>query len=155
MPQTIKKLVVISCILLSACQSNLLTTGSEKAAPEQLPLIGQPWQLITLTGKSVSLGESDKPLSIEFLTKNSVFRGFAGCNNYSGSFSYSNNTIEFGPAMATRKYCANFSAQESHYFTAISNAKYFIIKNQQLIITDKIDQVIAVYEPLKGLQYSQ
>ncbi|MEW6998999.1 META domain-containing protein [Colwelliaceae bacterium BS250] len=143
--------VVMSSMLLSACQNSMISDEST----EQLTLVGQPWQLITLSGKPAILGESQRPLKIEFLTENNVFRGFAGCNNYSGGFTYTDNSIEFGPAMATRKFCADFSEQENKYLMAISNAKYFQIKNQKLTLTDKTDQVIAVYEPLKGLEYSQ
>ena len=133
----------ISIFALLGCQN----TEPSQQEKEQMPktLTGHTWSLQTLTGKDAFLGANNKPLTIEFLDEKLNYRGFGGCNNYSGRYALEDNKIEFGPAMATRKFCEKSMKQETAYFKALSEAATFKIEANTLTISDQLNQVLAIY----------
>lgn len=61
--------------------------------------------------------------------------GNAGCNSYSGSFSYNNNTVSFGPLVRTQVACAeDIMAQEDAYLDALQSAQSYTVTDGTLTI---------------------
>lgn len=138
-------LATFSLIILAGCQ-----IGSEPKEEKSLTLIGQPWQLINLQGKPAILGDNFRPLNIDFLDNKHIFRGFGGCNNYSGRFDHTVDSIEFGPAMATRKHCPNTMDQEMAFFTILDKVVSYKIEDNQLFLFDSKEQILASFKELEA-----
>jgi heat shock protein HslJ len=61
--------------------------------------------------------------------------GYAGCNNFSASYTISGESIIIGSAMATRKFCAEpegIMAQEQQYLQALQNSHTYKLKRDHL-----------------------
>ncbi len=63
--------------------------------------------------------------------------GSAGCNTYTGNFTYNNATLTFTPFITTKMACTdnNMTTQETTYLTALQSATGYQIVNGQLQIT--------------------
>ncbi len=76
----------------------------------------------------------DAPVNIDF-TQQGV-SGSSGCNQYSGTFVYNNNTLTFSPLVSTQKACAeNIMTQESAYLAALQGATGYQVAGNQLQIS--------------------
>ncbi|TRX55222.1 META domain-containing protein [Thalassomonas sp. M1454] len=138
---------LFTLVIFTGCQ-----TASQPEQEKLLTLIGQPWQLVNLQGKPAILGDNFRALNIEFLDNKSVFRGFGGCNNYSGRFDHTSDSIEFGPAMATRKFCPNTMDQEMAFFTILDKVVSYKIADNQLFLFDSKEQILASFQELQSNQ---
>lgn len=61
--------------------------------------------------------------------------GNAGCNNFSSSYTISGENITIGPAMATRKFCAEpagIMEQEQQYLQALQKAHTYKLRRDNL-----------------------
>lgn len=67
----------------------------------------QKWKVIKLEG----LSKLEETPSIEFIESENKVNGFAGCNNFFGSFALNGNNLSFGPLGMTRKMCPDMSAE--------------------------------------------
>jgi heat shock protein HslJ len=91
--------------------------------PQAQGLAGTSWRVIGYNnGKqavtSVLIGTT---LSMSFSSDGRV-SGSAGCNNYTAAYTLSGATLEFGPAAATRKMCADPTGvmdQEQQFLKAL------------------------------------
>lgn len=74
------------------------------------------------------------PVTLNF-TADGV-NGTAGCNQYSGPFEFSDNTITFGDLITTRMACPeDVMGQENAYLSALLAATTFELRDGQLIIS--------------------
>jgi len=62
--------------------------------------------------------------------------GLAGCNNYGATYEVEGDSLRFGPAVSTKKSCADEAVmqQELAYLQALSQATRYRIEEGQLII---------------------
>lgn len=67
------------------------------------------------------------------LQRNGIIEGFAGCNNFRGSYLLTGQTIKFGPLLATKMYCPAM-AVENNLFKALEEAKEFLVVEDQLYL---------------------
>lgn len=69
----------------------------------------------------------EAPVTLDF-TQQGV-SGSAGCNQYSGTFVYNNNTLTFNPLVTTQMACADaaVNAQEQAYLAALQAATLYSI----------------------------
>lgn len=106
----------------------------------------QKWKVVQLEG----LDDITAAPSIEFIeTKNQV-NGFAGCNNYFGSFEINGNNLSFGPLGMTRKMCPDMSVENlmMGYLDKISTYEF---SEGTLILKNKNDEALIHCEPVSGM----
>ncbi len=84
-----------------------------------------------------------KPTIIFDLEGNKI-SGFAGCNQYNGSFIKKDNTITFNGIVATKMYCKNISVEEN-FLKALSNTVSYKITENKLLFLDKSDTVLITF----------
>ncbi|MEP6986033.1 MAG: META domain-containing protein, partial [Chloroflexota bacterium] len=98
-------------------------------------LAGVHWVLVSMGPTAAPVAAiADTAVNIDF-TQQGV-SGSSGCNQYSGTFIYNNNTLSFSPLVSTQLACAdNIMAQESAYVAALQSATGYQIANGQLQIT--------------------
>lgn len=68
------------------------------------------WTLTSIEGEDMASLFPDKPATMEMTADGKVF-GNAGCNTYRSTFKLEENTITFGPAMATKMACPSLKGE--------------------------------------------
>lgn len=109
------------------------------------PVVGGNASLGGLAGVNwvlSSFGPAAAPVAVQpGTTVTAVFApdgvaGNAGCNQYSGPFTYDNANITFSPLITTKVACDQpIMDQETAYLTALQSATSYAINNGQLQIT--------------------
>lgn len=73
------------------------------------------WSLTSIDGDMATLFKADKP-TMELSNDGKVF-GNAGCNTYRGTYTLEENTLAFGPLMATKMACPSLEGE--NLFTSL------------------------------------
>lgn len=110
---TLKQIWRIALVLavlagLGACGTHEVPTMNESAIRQAL--VGKTWTLRSIVARDYS---DDPARTLKFAADGTV-EGFGGCNGFTGTYSLSNDTIEFGPLAATHKSCGP-GLDESEY----------------------------------------
>ncbi|CAN7321416.1 META domain-containing protein [Pararhizobium sp. LjRoot238] len=114
-----------SCVLLDP--TSVLTVSAESVPAE---LVGT-WLAEDIDGGSVI---DDLQTTLE-INDDGTYSGFAGCNNYTGTFNLKGNDIIFGPAGATRKMCVPaVMDQEMKFFDALKSGLSWRIEDTKLVL---------------------
>jgi polar amino acid transport system substrate-binding protein len=112
-------------------------------------LTGKTWVLTALTD-----GVSDmiSPLASSQVTaefgEDSQLTGSAGCNSYNSAYSAAEGVMTIGPAVSTRKFCAEPAGvmdQEAIYLALLPGAAAYTVENGELTLLNGVGQPIAVF----------
>lgn len=119
-----------------------------KAQSQQLA--GTSWSVLSYNnGKQgvVSVNAATK-LTAAF-AKDGSLTGFAGCNNYAGTFKGTSPRISISQLSSTRKYCATPKGvmdQESQYLAALPTAATYRIEGRTLEMRTKSGAIAADFQ---------
>ncbi len=118
-------------------------------ATEPLSLAGQTWIMTFYNnGKGGAVSAlAGVNVTADFDEKGNL-SGSAGCNNYSSTYETDGDAITIGPALTTRKACAEpdgIMDQESQYLAAIQNAAVYSIRGNDLELRDADGSLMASY----------
>lgn len=108
------------------------------------------WKLIELNGKPVEMMRSQrKEAYLQLREENQEVRGFAGCNNFSGTFETTGSQISLSALMTTRKACVDIMSTEVQFLAVLEQVTSFMISEESLTLSntagDSAAQFIAVY----------
>jgi heat shock protein HslJ len=112
-------------------------TFEEEVPPVALPLVGTTWALTTIaSGDAVSSVLNGTEVSAEF-TADGTVSGSAGCNRYSGSYTWTGDQLSFSPLSSTKMACADdVMAQESAFLASMGDVASFAIEGSELTLSD-------------------
>jgi heat shock protein HslJ len=82
--------------------------------------------------------------SIEF--KDGQISGSVGCNSFGGEYNVEDNTITFGPVMATEMFCEAVAEQEEATFAVLHGKATFTLDGNTLTITSEDGNTVLVLE---------
>lgn len=99
------------------------------------------WKLKTLNGNKIFTPESGKDIFIRFSSADKRVNGFAGCNNFFGTYKSDKNDIAIGPVASTEMYCEAMMKTEMEFFKSLSAAKKFKIKGNYLQLYDSVKTI--------------
>ena len=104
-----KKTLFLSLILLSVFASGCCSKKDTdaKSANDKPNFYGTTWELEYISGPRIAfegLYPEEKP-TLVFTEKESTYGGNSSCNGYSGKFTKKENTITFGDAIKTMRFC--------------------------------------------------
>ena len=99
------------------------------------PLEGAVWQLKELPGpQSAALGRLTRPVTIRF--ESGQLSGFAGCNNFSGSYSLTGDELKIGPVASTQMACPEpGSSVENAFHAALAGTLRYAVDGDGLSAT--------------------
>lgn len=105
------------------------------------------WLLVELGGEPIELAEAERAPSVSFDETANRAEGFAGCNNFFGSYSVDGSSLTFGPIGATRMACPGTDDDvEARYLAALGHTRSWRIKSRKLqFLADDI--VLAQFTP--------
>ena len=111
----------------------------EYTAEDPLTLENTSWQATGINnGRGGVVSSATTSRVIAMFTDGKV-TGSAGCNNYSASYEISNSHITIGPAMTTRRQCAEpegIMVQEQEFLQALAVATQYTLMADRLELRD-------------------
>ena len=112
-------------------------TFDEEVSPVALPLVGTTWTLTTIaSGDAVSSVLNGTEVTAAF-TADATVSGSAGCNRYSGSYTWTDDQLSFSALASTKMACADdIMAQESAFLASMGDVASFAIEGSQLTLSD-------------------
>jgi len=103
------------------------------SAPARLD--GAAWRLTELSGvQSAALAKLDRPVALRL--ESGRLSGFAGCNNFSGSYALTGDQLKIGPVASTQMACPEpGSSIESAFHKALSGTLRYAVDGDHLTAT--------------------
>jgi heat shock protein HslJ len=127
-------LVVLALVVLAACtssgSSSAATAGTSAGGATTLD--NTTWNLTSIGGADIA---ADATPTLVFGTGGMV-SGLAGCNNFIGTATVGEGTIEFGPLATTRMACADeaISQLETDYLAALDETATWTMEGDSLVL---------------------
>lgn len=110
--------------------------GCAKAAPDGASparsAVNIDWRLVAVAGAPAGNGANGQPATLRLDDVGQRASGYAGCNQFSGSYTLSGNSLTFGPLAMTRMACATGDALERSYSTALEQTTAFKVTSKGL-----------------------
>lgn len=109
------------------------------------------WQLNAISTNSNKVPITTvPPVTLKF-TENSV-NGFAGCNNYNGTYQQQQNRLQIGNIVSTKKVCSPPKMQiEREFLAALSNVqRYEVATNGELRLSNQNQSKTLILTPLSS-----
>ena len=73
-------------------------------------------------------------------------RGFAGCNQFGGTYEISGSSLKLGALLSTKMLCAEFQSLEDRYLQALGRVAAWKIYGEQLELYDAKRVLLARFE---------
>jgi heat shock protein HslJ len=125
---------VLVLVVLAACTASGGSTATAGPAEPAgaATLDGTTWNLTSIGGADIA---ADATPTLVFGTGGMV-SGLAGCNNFTGTATIGEGTIEFGPLATTRMACAEeaISQLETEYLAALDEAATWTMTGDSLTL---------------------
>ncbi|NTV00779.1 MAG: META domain-containing protein, partial [Methanoregulaceae archaeon] len=123
-----------------------------KAPPNMMtaaPLTGTTWYLTSFVDAKGTIWSpvAGAPISLLF-SNDGKLSGNGGCNQYTGSYTMSGNTLAISPTFArTAMYCgeAGVMDREDTYLTVLPQMTKYMINGNQLTLSDGTGKVTMLY----------
>ncbi|MCI5130586.1 MAG: META domain-containing protein [Candidatus Electrothrix sp. EH2] len=103
------------------------------------------WYLIELAGRAAKPEQMNKK-TLPFLKVqrgDQLIQGFAGCNNFTGSWLFTDNDFIFSRIKATRMACPVGMEVEDAFLRALDNTRGYTIRGNILSLRDQKGRVLA------------
>jgi putative lipoprotein len=118
--------------------------SSAQAQAAQAALRGTQWSLVEIEGKVLSLPEGRRAPTLQ-LTDGGRASGFAGCNQWSASYTSTGDDLRLSAMIMTRMFCNDAMDLEKQYSTALEAARSYRIKDGRLeLLAD--GKTVAAFE---------
>ncbi|MBD55998.1 MAG: META domain-containing protein [Pseudoalteromonas sp.] len=119
-----------------------VTVSKVSAKKPDVTLVNTYWKAITINDEAVTV-ETKEPF-IQFKEDGSP-NGFLGCNNFSGSYEVSGQTLTFNPLASTEKMCISQMDIEAAMSAALAATAQFTINGEKLILLDDSSEPVATF----------
>ena len=125
--------MLLSLVLLSSVKSE---TGGIRPAANGIE--GPEWQLVEVSGSPVSPLAGKKQPHIIFDPSKKQATGFAGGNNFFGSYELGESALKFGPVGSTRMACPDLeTGLETEVFKTLDKTRAWKISDGILLLMDE------------------
>ena len=123
-------IIGMAMVLVSCIKQGMQTSGAKTATIENIQ-----WYLTEVGGSPVSPMAGDKQPHILLDPARKQATGFAGCNNFFGSYELDGASLTFGPMGATRMACPDLeTGLEASVFEALENTRKWKIEGGDLLL---------------------
>ncbi|WPD23818.1 MAG: META domain-containing protein [Candidatus Electrothrix scaldis] len=115
------------------------------------------WYLTELAGKTVTPESVTNPPFLKVQSGEQLIQGFAGCNNFTGSWLFADNDFVFSRIRSTRMACPLGMEVEDAFLQALDATRRYAIKGDILSLHDRRGRVLArlrYSRPLTDLDFS-
>lgn len=131
--------------------AEIMPINENEEFEKELEANGNNWLLskVTVNQKAVDMSMNvPAPLTLQFDTTNNTYKGFGGCNNFSGTYTSADNYVfDFGATVSTKMACPVTMELENSIFKAMDDAVSYGVKGNALVFTSKDGYTELVYTP--------
>jgi len=118
----------------------LVEVYEKKKTQEKVSLINK-WKVISMRGVD-KLTENP---TLKFDDQEKKISGFAGCNNFFGTFDPDTNQMDFSKMGVTRKMCPDMTV-ENNFLNNLRDISHYEIEGKQLFFYDKNNELLMTCE---------
>lgn len=119
-------------LMFMGCGTTNTKTMNETAT-SNTELTNHFWLLETLNGEMVTHPDDPRKIGFEMDATEGRVSGFAGCNNFMGSYALSNSTkIQFSQMASTKMACFNSTFDENEFLRIFDQIDSYRIDNGKL-----------------------
>lgn len=104
------------------------------------------WKLMSIGDNAVETIVGARELFVQFMLEENQVRGFAGCNNFMGSYQVDGNTLQLTPMAGTRKMCPSGMDQEQAFLQAFTDVVGYQIEGEQLKLQNAAGETLLAFE---------
>jgi heat shock protein HslJ len=146
-------LLLTGSILAAACSTPADANPNAPSPPASsaqtpsahTPLRGTQWSLVELDGKAVVTPQGERAPTLLLAADGSRANGFAGCNQWSASYTATDDTLRMTAMIMTRMFCTGRMDLEKDYAAALEAARRYRVTNSRLeLLVDS--KVVAAFE---------
>jgi len=123
----VMRIEVLGFLALAGCAASAPSTSGPAASPVNIE-----WRLVAVAGSPAGTGANGQPATLRLDDVGQRASGYAGCNQFSASYTLSGNALTFGPLAMTRMACATGDALERSYATALEQTTEFKVTSKGL-----------------------
>jgi len=132
-------------LLVSCIKSETGDTG-----PAATNIEGTNWELVESGGIPVSPLAGEREPFVKFDVEKKQAAGYAGCNNFFGSYELDGSSLTFGPIGTTRMFCEGESGEvELRFMQALEQIRSWEIRDGVLLLL-KDSKVLARFKMVRG-----
>ena len=127
-----RQALLLAAFVMGCTKSPAPADSASPAAGHAQAITGREWKLVELEGRANPTGAGGRQVTLRFEQGRAA--GFAGCNQYGGSYTVRGDSITFGPAAATRMACSEGMDVEQAYLSALPQIVRFTIADSTLTL---------------------
>ena len=133
-----KKSILVVCIIALFSSCNGTKNTAQKVAKGEIP--SGKYEIRSINGAAVY------KLFFEVDASEKRIFGKTNCNNFSGDFTNSDNSIKIGPLVTTKMYCEEHVMKvESSLFKAFGDATRYVFDNNMFTLSSEEGVVLRAY----------
>ncbi len=147
-----KLILILGILYLFSCRSGGEKAKNSISEAEKISisqnLSEYKWLLIELNGRPIStIAENNLQPYIQFIGESYQVNGYAGCNQFTGSYTLkSGNAIEFSKMASTLKACSDMDL-ENMFFEVIEDAVEWRIYQGELLLGKSTNAPLMRFKP--------
>ncbi len=124
--------ILLFVLLISCIKRESVGTGAAVIGIE-----GPKWRLVEVSDAPVSPQPGERRPFIIFNATNKQASGFAGCNNFFGSYELDGSSLKFGPVGATRMFCEGATGEvEMRFMESLEQTRTWELRDGALLLLD-------------------
>ena len=127
-----RQMLLLAAFVMSCTKSPSPSDATSSAPFNTQVVTGREWLLVELEGRADPKGAGGRQVTLRF--EEGRASGFAGCNQYGGSYTVRGDSITFGPAAATRMACSEGMDVEQAYLSALPRVVRFAVADSTLTL---------------------
>jgi heat shock protein HslJ len=136
--------LVVFLILLAGCRPSH-QIGDLVGVPKERPLENTYWVLTELEGKPIATINEAKKLHILLNPVTKTASGFAGCNQFTSSYTVEGKKLSLKNIASTRMLCQETMEIETRLLQILQEIDEYHIKEHELFLS-KGDQQLAKFQ---------
>ncbi|QEC51776.1 META domain-containing protein [Anseongella ginsenosidimutans] len=110
-------------------------------------LLNTPWELVSINQETIDSALKEPTLLFE--ESGSKANGFAGCNQFFGTYSLSADSLSFSGLGSTKMFCEQSQELEGQYLGRLSEVTHFVVSQNGSALT-LLSNAVPVLEFKKG-----
>ena len=124
--------ILLVNLLISCIQRETVGTGAVVIGIE-----GPKWRLVEVSDAPMSPQPGERRPFITFDATNKQASGFAGCNNFFGSYELDGSSLKFGPVGTTRMFCEGAAGEvEMRFMESLEQTRTWELRDSALLLLD-------------------
>jgi putative lipoprotein len=105
------------------------------------------WKLLTVNGTTLPMAEQQpKESFLQLVNIDLAIKGFAGCNNFYGSYTIKGDSLSFKPLSSTKKACIYGMGNERKFMQALEDTHFYSIHEHVMTLLNSKKHPIARLE---------